>query len=439
MLLLPVPLDRSSGLGVTLTSLFREWPRDRLATAYFNLVNKHCDDSLGKPMPIPAAALPVDSYVRRFVRDNGLSLLQGADENAAAMVANKKRMPLNVWLHMTARAVSDLSPVFAVSPWREQVLAFEPEVVYSILGTLRMLKFARRVAAMSRCVVVPHFLDDWLGTTYAEGQFWGLARRQLDRELRELLRRSPRRFCISQEMAREYESRYGGRFGWVMNCVEDSWFEADVLKSEPLGAQRPLEVAYSGSLYLGRSAVMVRIAQAAQRITTPDRGIRILIYTPQEDLARNRRAFAAFSNVRLQSLAPDGVQAALQAADVLLHVESFGAEHTSFTRYSISTKIPQYLACGKPILGVGPLALASMQHLRESGAAVLVRTLSEDLIGAGLRQLLNHGARMRLGAQGRRYAQLHHRGSSVREQFRETLRAAAYPNRTSDAAGEAVR
>ncbi|GAB3957775.1 hypothetical protein GCM10027614_73890 [Micromonospora vulcania] len=74
------------------------------------------------------------------------------------------------------------------------------------------------------------------------------------------------------------------------------------------------------------------------------------------------------------SLASDEVPAALRSADVLVHIESFDQEIRRYTRYSVSTKIPQYLASGRPIFGYGPAEVASMNHIQEANAGVIVGT-----------------------------------------------------------------
>ena len=45
------------------------------------------------------------------------------------------------------------------------------------------------------------------------------------------------------------------------------------------------------------------------------------------------------------------------------------------TKYSLSTKVPEYLSVGKPILAIGPAGIGSMDYL--SDVAVCVNDMSE--------------------------------------------------------------
>ncbi|MEG0474048.1 MAG: hypothetical protein RR588_17145 [Solibacillus sp.] len=53
---------------------------------------------------------------------------------------------------------------------------------------------------------------------------------------------------------------------------------------------------------------------------------------------------------------------------------------THKTRLSISTKIPEYLATGKPILAIGPSTLSSIKYLKSSTDSFIIEDLSEESI-----------------------------------------------------------
>jgi hypothetical protein len=53
-------------------------------------------------------------------------------------------------------------------------------------------------------------------------------------------------------------------------------------------------------------------------------------------------------------ISPSEVESELLKYDVGLHLESFDDKFKKFTRLSISTKIPQYMGLGLPILAIHP-------------------------------------------------------------------------------------
>lgn len=64
-------------------------------------------------------------------------------------------------------------------------------------------------------------------------------------------------------------------------------------------------------------------------------------------------------------------QAAFDDADAFVHVEAFDKENRDRVRYSVSTKIIESLASGRPLLAYGPEDVTSMAYLRRNDCAAL--------------------------------------------------------------------
>ena len=70
-------------------------------------------------------------------------------------------------------------------------------------------------------------------------------------------------------------------------------------------------------------------------------------------------------------------QAAFDGADAFVHVEAFDEENRDRVRYSVSTKIIESLASGRPLLAYGPEDVASMAYLRRNDCAALASSMQE--------------------------------------------------------------
>lgn len=111
---------------------------------------------------------------------------------------------------LAMRAFSDLSPVCLPQEAVQWIKGFRPGVIYTCLGNVRMTKLTLAISrAAGNVPVVPHFMDDWPSTLYADGRLGGLPRRIFQRHLRRLFGSVPLGFCIGSHMAAEYASRYG--------------------------------------------------------------------------------------------------------------------------------------------------------------------------------------------------------------------------------------
>jgi len=326
----------------------------------------------------------------------------------------------------------------APAPLPRRVLArlraWRPDVVHTPLGGIRVPRIALHVARALDVPIVPHFLDDWPSTLYSGGELGGLARRTSLRVLADVLTRSPAILTIGDAMAAEYRTRFGKDCVVAGNAVasdacrgEDGACTADATPARAPGA--PFELVYAGGLHLGRAEVLRSVARVLAQVASP---WRLVVHAPARDVALLLGRDLPPQLVVGADLRPHEVPARLRAASALLFVESLRPEVAAFTRLSVSTKVPLYVASGRPIVAVGPRAQASVAVLAEHAAPVLVAH------GAGAAELAPLPAF--LGAVEhstdltRRVLAPQFRRDVVQERFVATLVAAARSSRTRDAA-----
>jgi glycosyltransferase involved in cell wall biosynthesis len=82
-------------------------------------------------------------------------------------------------------------------------------------------------------------------------------------------------------------------------------------------------------------------------------------------------------------IAPHEVQATMRNYDAVLLPISFKDELRNMSGFNIATKMSEYLACGVPIIAVGPAYSAMVKYLVEHEAAITVSsTQKEDIANA---------------------------------------------------------
>jgi glycosyltransferase involved in cell wall biosynthesis len=136
-----------------------------------------------------------------------------------------------------------------------------------------------------------------------------------------------------------------------------------------------------------------------------------------------------FVNIR-GSLEPNDVFGKLIESDILLHIESFTDVQRQYTRLSISSKIPQYLAAGRPILMYGPAEIAVTKYVQDSAAGVVVyRNDLKELASAITGLAKSSDLRERLGRAGWTLARQSHNLEAVRQKCRTFLSSCLQPGR----------
>jgi hypothetical protein len=119
----------------------------------------------------------------------------------------------------------------------------------------------------------------------------------------------------------------------------------------------------------------------------------------------------------------DELSKALSDSDILLHVESDDKYYRRLTRFSVSTKIPEYLITGKLVLAYGPPEVASISLFLENGIGVVISSdESRDITIKKLKDIITNDAdRIHIGKQGYDYAVEKFNREKVQNMFMEKV------------------
>lgn len=407
------PMSRRSGAGITVSNLFERWPKDCLAQVYMG--DEEPDSRIcAQTFRLGGRCAPFDFYVRKLLGKHTLRYAPATP--GLASMGRGADFGIKTRVHVIARALNDMSLVQLPGGLKEWVGEVAPNVIYSLLGSVRVMKITLAVSRMSGRPLVAHFMDDWPKSMHSGGILYGYPRRSLHRTLAKIFQRSPFGLCIGEEMAEEYKRRYELPFHPFMNCVDEVWFAKPELRKPDRAV-----VTYIGGLHLDRWKPLVTIGRAVVEL-----GCEMRIFMPQKDLERHSGLFNGLEGIRLGSLAPERVFHELECSDVAVHVESFDADISAYTRYSVSTKIPQYMAAAKPILACGPDQLASMGVIRRADAGIVLGNDDLETTRATLANLLkDQTQRLRLAQNGYTYARKHFSKESVQKRFQTIMADAA--------------
>jgi hypothetical protein len=272
-------------------------------------------------------------------------------------------------MRIAASLLNDIGPVWTGGRWVHEIDMWRPEVIHSLLGGVRITRLVVALARRFDVPVVPHFMDDWMGTLYADGQLLGLARREVDRLVAAVLAQSPLCITIGRDMQAEYERTLRLDSRVVGNSVD---FEAfDRLERAPRSSGGVKTMSYVGGLHLGRARALRDVGRTLEKDNSSGGTQWILrIMVPAADLADARLLAEQVPAIEVGgTLPPSEVPATLVSSDALLFVESSDPSIARFTRLSVSTKVPEYLAARRRVLVVGPSDQASVRSLVRSGVA----------------------------------------------------------------------
>lgn len=230
-------------------------------------------------------------------------------------------------------------------------------------------------------------------------------------------------------MADVYQAETGIPHSVIMNSVDVAAF-----KCEPRAREGALRFVYAGGLHLGRERALKTIGECIDRVCEETgEQIDFTLYTSQENIDVYGEQFAHLANTRVVRAVPhEQIIAVYRQADILVHVESAELESNEFFKYSVSTKISEYLATGRPILFFGPKNISLFGFLADNQLAYTVSDAHElkQVITRMLKGMENDDS---LNAQ--KYAEQHFDLSVARKRFEEVIDSVTLPTERQAAAG----
>lgn len=246
------------------------------------------------------------------------------------------------------------------------IASFTPDIIYTLGENISTLQLSKDLSEKYRIPIVLHIMDDIESNIYKESSILKPFRNRYNRLLDNVYLNNKVHLAIGEKMSKEYQLRHGAKFDFVMNCVHK-------INNKPHINNSPLRIVFSGGLHGGRDRSLLLLAQLIKSNKTYDSKFEIYVYTSKADMEINQDLK---SYCKLCEYVPkEKIIDNLSKADILLHVESFDVEEIDYFKYSMSTKIPEYLAIGRPILVFGPSEIGSVDYVKKHNVGCVAENI----------------------------------------------------------------
>jgi glycosyltransferase involved in cell wall biosynthesis len=315
-----------------------------------------------------------------------------------------------------------LSPIGWEIPWAgaaerkalEVGARLPPGVVIATSPAHAALLAGARVARRLGWPLVVDYRDPWSAHQWPRWRRSAFAQWCARRIEHRLIARSAARVLNTPAMLASFNRAFPD-LAPAANFVIPNGFEAAAASTATPPTGGPIHIVHAGEIFTGRSLLPVLRAAARLRARHPARPIRVITFgaLPEVELTRIRaESLEEFVEVRPRVPFAD-LFAELQRAHLLLAVVG---EHMV---YSTPYKVYDYMAAGRPILGIAPAGAALFELLAESGAGLCVARDDDAGIEHAIETFMG-GTVVPLRARVERY-----RWSSLALQYRTVIETAA--------------
>ncbi len=252
---------------------------------------------------------------------------------------------------------------------------FNPQVIYTVGESVSRLKLSYDLSNKLNIPIVIHFMDNWKKCIeWASNPLLTRYQKKLGYYCDLCYSRSTECIAIGERMADAYMKESGVKHSVIMNSIDTSSYYC-----EPKASVGKVQFLYAGGLHLGRDEALRKIGKCIDyACRETGKQAEFLIYTSEDNIALYADEFKSLEHTKLVTAVPhERIRELYRKADVLVHVESSALTSNEFFKYSVSTKISEYLATGRPFLFWGPKGIYLLDLLRENKLAYTASCIEE--------------------------------------------------------------
>lgn len=349
--------------GITMRSIFNNWDNN-------NWFEVSCSPSsvdstyLSKQIyALPHKCYPIYYLLSLplFKKANSIS----KDYQTKTVIAKGKNTFSNI-LRRILISYADALPLFPPVEMLKKVREFKPDCIYTLGSSILSMKLALYFSKKLNIKIVLHCMDNWQDTLYTDFLAVKPCHLLMRKVLRKVYDRVDIGLTISEKMASEYTARWNKKHLAIMNTVTRIEEKPAIRNDE-----KQIIFTYAGGLHLERWKSLQKICNAIKAVNANSKIQSILnIYTSDEDKKLYSYLFDEKVAVFYDYVPHDQINIIYQSSDVLVHIESFDAKIYEFIKYSLSTKISEYMASGKPILLFAPKDIAVSEYIEKNEAGL---------------------------------------------------------------------
>ncbi len=428
ILIIGQDFNLTTGGGITLSALFKEWPGNCIAVANPRIeieTVERCEKTYRLGYSERKRPWPFNIGQRR-IRSGAVEIKKETNRKSDHQENGGEGGSLKPVVNMAYKIIhfSGLYPFIYRMKVSEEFLQwvkeYDPDIIYTQLSSIDYMQFVTKLVKKTKLPLAIHIMDDWPATLEQPGLLFYYWKRRIDRMFRSLLNYSHVRMSICSQMSEEYFDRYKLDFIPFHNTVDvGKWF--GVAKSN-WGWEQRFTILYAGRIGRGTSESILTVAQAVEKLA--EQGLRVTFQLQTKELPQKFAVAVKHlkHTVKNDFIDYEKLPEKFSSVDLLILPMDFDQYNLKFIRLSMPTKVPEYLASGTPVLVFAPGETALAKYASDSKWGYVVSENCVDALAASIKHLYDHiELREKLGRTGMKMVLKNHDAAKVRKDFRYEL------------------
>jgi glycosyltransferase involved in cell wall biosynthesis len=418
-----------SGGGITMSNLFKGWPKDRLAVASASNLLNNLDTTVcekyyqlgykGKLHPFPLNMVLPRINCGPVSIPGGETLNKQTSPAKSGKFKNIYRLVQRVLVFLGL--YNFLYHLKITAEFKEWLVNYKPDIIYSQLETLELIRLVSDIHLLTNKPIAIHIMDDWPSTVNKPGLLYSYWKKTLDDEFKKILDQSSVLLSIGDSMSEEYERRYNKNFIPFHNPIEiEKWLPYSKTDWEINGK---FTILYAGRLGNGVNNTLADIADAVNDLCSSYENIVFELQTP--DISALQKTVKLNEHVKwVHPIDYSDLARKFASVDLLVIPFDFDEKSIAFLRFSFSTKIPEYMISGTPVLVYADKQTALAKYALKGEWGYVVTDNNKENLKNSIRELyLNSSLRRQLAERALKIVLQNDNAEVVRENFRKCLNA----------------
>lgn len=429
VLIIGQPFNNDTGGGITLSNLFQGWERDKIAVASLgyallnNIDTDVCDTYYRLGYKEHKWHFPFNFLQRKY--PSGLVKFDEKKIQNLTIPKSKLRVKLIMDMFFPLLEYSGLYHYIVKTrlsaDFCRWVDSFNPDVIYAQTIDREGILFCLAVQAYMNKPLIFHMMDDWPAIVSSKGLFKKYWQKKIDKEFRILLDKADVLMSISDEMAREYKNRYNKDFITFHNTIDIGFWKKYQRSDYELSAVPT--ILYAGRIGLGIETSLELIAKAIERVNDE---LKISIKFILQTQSKPQWADKYENCVHKDFVSYNDLPKIFSEADFLLLPYDFSPESFKYIKYSMPTKVPEYMISGTPIIIFAPEETATVKYAKKNKWAKVITENNIGEVSDAVKQLIeDKHLREHIAKNAISIAEKNHNSVDVKNQFAKVIQTLA--------------
>lgn len=256
------------------------------------------------------------------------------------------------------------------------ICEFQPTHIFAVLGAQDSLhEIARTISLRYEIPLNVYFTDDYIINAPKDNILDKYKLSNIKKQYENTLKLAKDAFVIGAKMRDAYKLRFNRQFGILINGINFDQRKKNIRKR--IKENESVIISFIGGIHLERWKSIVKLGTILNQIENLQVTLQVFCVSKPEDhiLIEFEKAGVKYCG----GLTAEQVDEEIKRSHILLHVESFDVLNRQYTHYSISTKIPEYMASMRGIIAYGPYEIASIQIFRDNKIGCVLTDLDDDV------------------------------------------------------------